>query len=96
MHCCTTPSWDDATLAAAYENMLGALPATHRRLGFEAMRQQMPEPVRSMQPPFDEAVPVPADASAIDRLVAWNGRQPEWRPDVLAVGVAVDADSISA
>jgi hypothetical protein len=26
--------------------------------------------------PFAEAVPVPADAPAVDRLVAWNGRDP--------------------
>ena len=30
--------------------------------------------------PFAEAVPVPDDAPAIDRLVAWNGRDPARGP----------------
>jgi hypothetical protein len=30
--------------------------------------------------PFADAVPVPEDAPAIDRLVAWQGRDPHWRP----------------
>lgn len=37
--------------------------------------------------PFADAVPVPDDAPAVDRLVAWQGRDPRWRPgDLTSVG----------
>jgi len=59
-----SPVWDDEVLA-------GALTAVRRKL---PMAQRPPEV------PFADAVPVPDDAPDIDRLVAWQGRDPAWRP----------------
>ena len=67
------PEWDDEAVAAA----LGArqvLPAENRRALFEEISAAMG--LEEVAIPFAEAVPVPDDAPAIDRLVAWNGRDP--------------------
>ena len=67
------PDWDDTVVAAA----LGAtpiLPAENRRAVFEEISQAMG--LDEVALPFAEAVQVPDDAPAIDRLVAWNGRDP--------------------
>lgn len=67
------PDWDESVVDAA----LGArqvLPATNRRALFEEISAAMGLPEVAM--PFAEAVAVPSDAPAIDRLVAWNGRDP--------------------
>ncbi len=67
------PDWDDAVVAAA----LGArqiLPAENRRALFEEISTAMG--LAEVAMPFAEAVPIPDDAPAIDRLVAWNGRDP--------------------
>jgi uncharacterized protein (TIGR03086 family) len=67
------PDWDDTVVAAA----LGArqiLPAENRRALYEEISAAMGLDEVAM--PFAEAVPVPDDAPAIDRLVAWNGRDP--------------------
>ena len=67
------PDWDPAVVAAA----LGArqiLPAEHRRALFEQISAAMG--LEEVAIPFADAVHVPADAAAIDRLVAWNGRDP--------------------
>lgn len=67
------PAWDDAVVTAA----LGArpiLPAENRRALFEEISAAMG--LDNVAVPFAEAVAVPADAPAIDRLVAWNGRDP--------------------
>ncbi len=67
------PQWDDTVVAAA----LGArpiLPAENRRAVFEEISTAMGLPEVAI--PFAEAVPVSSDAPAIDRLVAWNGRDP--------------------
>jgi uncharacterized protein (TIGR03086 family) len=71
------PAWDDEVLATALAQRSG-LPGTGRRALFEQISAQMglPEPAY----PFADAVPVPEDAPLIDQLVAWNGRQPSWRP----------------
>ena len=53
--------FDDSVAAAALCLMSMALPATGRD---------------AMQAPFHDAVAVSADASLIDQLVAWNGRNP--------------------
>ena len=58
------PAWDEHVLA-------GALVVTHRKL---------PAAERAPGIPFGDAVPVPEDAPLIDRLVAWQGRDPRWRP----------------
>jgi hypothetical protein len=67
------PDWDDTVVAAA----LGArhiLPAENRRDLFEEISTAMG--LDEVAVPFAEAVPIPDDAPAIDRLVAWNGRDP--------------------
>lgn len=47
-------------------------------LAYQFMQQGLPAEERH-DAPFDDAVDVPASASSIDRLVAWNGRQPGWK-----------------
>jgi uncharacterized protein (TIGR03086 family) len=67
------PDWDDTVVTMA----LGAgdiLPAENRRALFEQISSAMG--LDTVAIPFAEAVPVPDDAPAIDRLVAWNGRDP--------------------
>lgn len=67
------PEWDDTVVTAA----LGArpiLPAENRRALFEQISAGMG--LAEVAMPFAEAVAVPSDAPAIDRLVAWNGRDP--------------------
>jgi uncharacterized protein (TIGR03086 family) len=58
------PAWDERVLAAALAASSRMLPAEGRGEGI----------------PFGPVVPVAADAPAIDRLVAWQGRNPAWRP----------------
>jgi uncharacterized protein (TIGR03086 family) len=68
------PDWDDTVVTTA----LGArqiLPAENRRALFEEISAAMG--LDEVAIPFAEAVPVRVDASAIDRLVAWNGRDPQ-------------------
>jgi uncharacterized protein (TIGR03086 family) len=58
------PAWDDEVLARA-------LPAIHAKL---------PADGRGPGIPFGPVVPVAEDAPLIDRLVAWQGRDPSWTP----------------
>lgn len=67
------PEWDDAVVTAALEAR-AILPAENRRAVFEQISAAMG--LAEVAIPFAEAVPVAADAPAIDRLVAWNGRDP--------------------
>ena len=67
------PRWDDTVLTAALEAR-PILPAEDRRALFEEISRSMGLDEVAM--PFAEAVAVPDDAPAIDRLVAWNGRDP--------------------
>lgn len=67
------PDWDDTVIAAA----LGArqiLPAENRLALYEEISIAMG--LDEVAVPFAEALPVPLQAPAIDRLVAWNGRDP--------------------
>lgn len=75
---CQQPDWDDEVLTVAFEALCRALPTDGRMAEFERVIRSMPASARSRAggPPFAEAVPVPDDAPAIDRLVAWSGRQP--------------------
>jgi len=75
-----SPAWDDEVLEAAYTGALAALPPRDRRLGFEAIRAQLPPQLRDVPPPFGEPIAVPEGSPVIDRLVAWNGRAPGWQP----------------
>jgi uncharacterized protein (TIGR03086 family) len=70
------PDWDAAAVAVADASIRHGLPAEGRLAAFEAISAAMPEDQRSGAPPFAEAVAVPDDAAAIDRLVAWTGRRP--------------------
>ena len=67
------PHWDDTVVTAALEARQ-ILPAENRRALFEEISAAMG--LDEVAIPFAEAFPVEADASAIDRLVAWNGRDP--------------------
>ena len=67
------PHWDDAVVTAALEARQ-ILPAENRRAVFEEISAAMG--LDEVAIPFAEAVPVQGDAPAIDRLVAWNGRDP--------------------
>lgn len=67
------PHWDDTVLTAALEARQ-ILPAENRRAVFAEISAAMGLDEVAM--PFADAVPVPVDAPAIDRLVAWNGRDP--------------------
>lgn len=69
------PDWDEALADVALAHM-PALPAEGRREMFEQISAEMGLPEPAM--PFAEVVPVPDGAPAIDRLVAWNGRDPGW------------------
>ncbi|MGT2526813.1 TIGR03086 family metal-binding protein [Streptomyces nojiriensis] len=42
----------------------------------EVVRRALPAEARGGRIPYGEVVPVPADAPALDRLVAWSGRRP--------------------
>ncbi len=67
------PDWDDVVVAAALDARQ-ILPAENRRALFEEISIAMG--LDEVAVPFAEAVPIPDDAPAIDRLVAWNGRDP--------------------
>ena len=67
------PDWDDTVVDAALASR-DFLPADNRRALFEEISAAMGLDEVAM--PFAERVPVPDDAPAIDRLVAWNGRDP--------------------
>ena len=67
------PDWDDAVVDAALTSR-DFLPAENRRALFEGVSAAMG--LDEVAIPFAEAVQVPDDALAIDRLVAWNGRNP--------------------
>jgi uncharacterized protein (TIGR03086 family) len=57
------PAWDEQVLADA----------------LSAIRRKLPTAERAPGIPFGDAVPVPGDAPLIDQLVAWQGRDPQWR-----------------
>ena len=71
------PDWDETVVAAALEARQ-ILPAENRRALYEEISAAMG--LDEVAVPFAEAVPIPDDASAIDRLVAWNGRDPARGP----------------
>jgi len=71
-----TPDFDPAVLELSLAAMQIGLPAEGRTEAFEAVRANMPEGEEDFTPPFAAAVEVPEDAPLIDRLVAWNGRDP--------------------
>lgn len=70
-----TPMWDDETLAVSEAIMHHLLPEADRDPMWAAAKAALP-PEIPWTDPFGNAMEVPADAPAIDRLVAWCGRQP--------------------
>lgn len=68
------PDWDDIVVAAAFDGARQILPAKNRRAFYEEISAA--RGFDEVAVPFAEAVPISDDASAIDRLVAWNGRDP--------------------
>ncbi len=72
-----SPEWEDEIVRLALDRMPG-LPAEGRREMFEQISADMG--LDEVAVPFAEVVPLPDDAPAIDRLVAWNGRDPGWTP----------------
>lgn len=73
------PAWDDQVLTVAFDAIRRILPATDRAAAIAAAAQSMPPERRNFPPPFAEAVDVSPDAPLIDRLVAFNGRDPSRR-----------------
>ncbi|MDH6194068.1 uncharacterized protein (TIGR03086 family) [Mycobacterium frederiksbergense] len=68
------PDWDDTVVAAAFHGARQILPAENRRALYEEISAS--RGLDEVGVPFAEAVPIADDAPAIDRLVAWNGRDP--------------------
>ena len=68
------PEWDDTVVTAALESARQILPAENRRALYEEISIAMG--LDEVAIPFAEAVPIPDDAPDIDRLAAWNGRDP--------------------
>jgi|JI10StandDraft_1071094.scaffolds.fasta_scaffold369950_2 uncharacterized protein (TIGR03086 family) len=66
-------AWDSDVVAAGLASYERVLPEANRDERFDAVRVHMPA---GWQPPFANAVELPADAPAIDRIVAWTGRRP--------------------
>ena len=69
------PEWDPAVIAVADAAIHSQLPLADRAPIWDAVKASLPPGVE-WEDPFANAVDVPEDASAIHRLVAWNGRQP--------------------
>lgn len=71
------PDWDDTVVAAAFDAARQMLPAENRRALYKQISAA--RGFDEVTVPFAEAVPISDDAPAIDRLVAWNGRDPRRR-----------------
>ncbi len=70
-----SPAFDADVVALADEAIRAQLPTADRSEMWAAFAASLP-PGIEWEDPFGPAVEVPDDAPAIDRLVAWNGRQP--------------------
>ncbi len=72
-------AWDEPSIEFALEAIHAQLPTADRTPMWDEVKAQLPPGV-PWEDPFGPAVPVAEDASTIDRLVAWNGRDPRWHP----------------
>lgn len=72
------PDWHPQPVETALASIDGILPATGRLELFTRISAEMG--FEEVAVPFRDAVTVPDGAPAIDRLVAWNGRDPGWTP----------------
>jgi uncharacterized protein (TIGR03086 family) len=70
-----SPIWDANLIQIAFDSIHRQLPDADRGPMWAAFAAKLPEGV-PWEDPFANAVVVPDDASAIDKLVAWNGRRP--------------------
>lgn len=71
-----TPAWNEEAVENAYALIREWLPGQGRAEIFAEVRKKMGPASAAAPDAFAEVVPVPDDAPIIDRLVAWNGRQP--------------------
>ena len=72
-----TVTWHQPTVEVALQSALQALPSGDREAYFAEMAKNPAfRPELAIKPPFRNIVPVADDASAIDRLIGWYGRQP--------------------
>lgn len=62
-----------------------AFPAPIIEASVAMMQQALPAEHRGGEIPFAAPVPVGTDSAPIERLVAWTGRNPAWRPLTPAV-----------
>ena len=69
------PAWGPLALETAAAAIGDQLPDADRQPMWAGVAASLPPGV-PFADPFANAVPVAADAPAIDRLVAWNGRRP--------------------
>ena len=67
--------WDEAVLETSWQSIHQQLPTGQRGDIWAAVKGSLP-PDYPWEDPFGDAVPVADDAPLIDRLVAWNGRDP--------------------
>lgn len=72
-----SPHWDDDAVEFALVAIHQQLPTADRAPMWEATKAHLPADY-PWRDPFGPAVPVGEHAPAIDRLVAWNGRDPSW------------------
>ncbi|AHC25807.1 hypothetical protein TS71_24795 [Mycolicibacterium neoaurum] len=68
------PEWDDEVVEEAFAAMRGMLPVENRLTRYEEISAA--RGFDEVTVPFAEAVTIAQDASAIERLVAWTGRDP--------------------
>lgn len=68
-------AWDDDVIAAAFTAIQRELPIADRTPMWEQFLAGIPEGA-PFEPPFANAAEVGEGATAIERLVAWNGRRP--------------------
>ena len=69
--------WHEPTIQVALASALQALPSGDREAYFaELANDPKFRPDLAVRPPFRNIVPVADDASTIDRLIGWYGRQP--------------------
>jgi len=71
------PDWDITVVTAALGAARQMLPAENRRALYAEISAA--RGLDEVGIPFAEAVAIPDDAPAIERLVAWNGRDPRGR-----------------
>lgn len=74
-----TPAWRDDDVELADAAIRRELPDADRTAMWEAVRRSMPPEALAGQPwsaPFENAVAITGDAAPIERLVAWQGRDP--------------------